>query len=606
MLSFYERNTQIFKKLIDGEQGVWLIDYEQPGSPIFVSYDDMQTMESVPVPEGYAADETLSEKRLKTLEKRLRILAPLICDSRYIFDKKARAEKVHDISMETGISVRTLQKHYYIYLAQGENGICPAAKKRSKSKLTDTQRNCRWAINKYFFSSRKMSLKETYYMMLSAKYTDDNGSLYDEIPSFSQFKYFYYKKSNPVKKVITQKGLSFYQRNNRPLYGKSTNGREEAIGCFEMDATIADIYLVSKYDRNQPIGRPVIYLAIDVATQLVAGVYVGFKEGEESVMRCLHNAAEDKVVFCKKYGIEIEPEQWPSKGLPSVIISDRGKEFLGSRTSELCRQFDIECVGLPPYRPDLKGSVEKTFDILQSHYKPLLKRKGVIEENFQERGAPDYRLEAALNLYEFTQVMIHSIIFYNSARIQNGYIRTPEMADEDVQPISSELWNWYHRHGKENLIQISDNDCRYLFLPRAEGKLSRKGLEFKQLRYYNTDYNSRCALAGIQGAEYVTVAYDPMDVNKIYLFEKGEYMPFELAKSSDAFQGLSYREVFEFLKREKEQKKSLVKQETQKKIDFINSVQEISKSIDKDELSPKDSLQKMDNIKKLECEEFEE
>ena len=44
-----------------------------------------------------------------------------------------------------------------------------------------------------------------------------------------------------------------------------------------MDATMADIYLVSRHDRSKVIGRPYIYLAVDTATQLIAGLYVGLE-----------------------------------------------------------------------------------------------------------------------------------------------------------------------------------------------------------------------------------------------------------------------------------------------------------------------------------------
>ena len=68
-----------------------------------------------------------------------------------------------------------------------------------------------------------------------------------------------------------------------------------------MDATQADIYLVSRPDRSEVIGRPYIYLAVDTATQLIAGVYVGMDAGEQAVINCLSNAAADKVSLCKRY-----------------------------------------------------------------------------------------------------------------------------------------------------------------------------------------------------------------------------------------------------------------------------------------------------------------
>ena len=72
---------------------------------------------------------------------------------------------------------------------------------------------------------------------------------------------------------------------------------------------------------------------------------------------------------------------------------------------------------LPPFRPDQKGIVEKTFDLLQARYKPLLRGKGVIEADAQERWAVDYRKQAVLTIDEFTAVVIHCIINLNSGRL---------------------------------------------------------------------------------------------------------------------------------------------------------------------------------------------
>lgn len=135
-----------------------------------------------------------------------------------------------------------------------------------------------------------------------------------------------------------------------------------------MDATQADIYLVSRHDRSRVIGRPYIYLAVDTATQLIAGLYVGLECDESAVMLCLANAAQNKVEYCREYGIEIDPAQWPNRGLPHEIITDKGSEFFGSGMQELCQKYGVEVQSLPPFRPDGKGLVEKSFDLIQQRY----------------------------------------------------------------------------------------------------------------------------------------------------------------------------------------------------------------------------------------------
>ena len=158
--------------------------------------------------------------------------------------------------------------------------------------------------------------------------------------------------------------MTNYQRNERPIFGSLSDWRN-VPGSYQMDATQADIYLVSRQDRSKVIGRPCIYLAVDTATQLIAGIYIGLECDESAVMLCLANVAQDKVEFCREYGIEIAPTQWPSRGLPHEIITDKGSEFFSSRMQELCQRFGVESQPLPPFRPDGKGLVEKSFDLVQ-------------------------------------------------------------------------------------------------------------------------------------------------------------------------------------------------------------------------------------------------
>lgn len=97
-----------------------------------------------------------------------------------------------------------------------------------------------------------------------------------------------------------------------------------------MDATQADIYLVSRLDRSQVVGRPYIYLAVDTATQLIAGIYVGLEAGEQAVIRCLTNAAMDKVEFCRQYGIDIQKKNGRTQDCQEKSSRTKDGNLLGT------------------------------------------------------------------------------------------------------------------------------------------------------------------------------------------------------------------------------------------------------------------------------------
>ena len=261
-----------------------------------------------------------------------------------------------------------------------------------------------------------------------------------------------------------------------------------------MDATQADIYLVSRQDRSIVVGRPYIYLAVDTATHLIAGVYVGYSCDETAVMACIAQAASDKVEYCARYGIEITPEQWPSAGMPSEIITDQGREFFGPRMSKLCRRYGLEVLTLPPFRPDCKGAVEKTIDLLQQRYKPMLRGRGVIEDDAQERWATDYRTQATLDLDDFARVVIHSVLYLNSGRLVDG--KTPAERWTELSP---------------RLMAVDPQELHIQTLPRDTAKLTRKGLRINRMWYAPDDAD------GLTIGDSYTVAYDPADLRRIHI-----------------------------------------------------------------------------------------
>ncbi len=184
-----------------------------------------------------------------------------------------------------------------------------------KARAPSVKPDYEWAIKTFYFSAKKLSLRGAYEMMLLQRYIDHQGQLAPTRPTFCSFRAYFYSRNyhKSPRKIIARDGLSHYQRNCQPAFGTASVWRKSS-GSFQMDATEADIYLLS--DSGAPF-RPYIYLAVDSATQLIAGVWVGESCDEMSVMRCLENCVQDKTEWCGRHGITITPEQWPSHGLPS-------------------------------------------------------------------------------------------------------------------------------------------------------------------------------------------------------------------------------------------------------------------------------------------------
>lgn len=478
---FVERNGALFKVLVLDGPGAWLISYDFPASPFFVG--DMDAYQRALPPQ--LPDSELSA----AAQKRLELIRPLLdAGDTAVMDKQYRLQVSRDIAERHSTTPRTVLKLYYRYLATGQL-LSPKA--RAPSVNPDYE----WAIRTFYFSAKKLSLRSAYEMMLLQRYTDFEGNLAPTRPTFGSFRAYFYSRSyhKSPRKIIARDGLTHYQRNCQPAFGSASEWRTSP-GSFQMDATEADIYLRSP--DGEPF-RPYIYLAVDSATQLIAGVWAGESCDELAVMRCLENACRDKVEWCGRHDVTIMPEQWPSSGLPFEIITDKGREFCGSRMQELCRRYGVELIAQAPFRPDRKGLVEQAFRLLQERYKPLLRGKGVIEPDAQERWAVDYRSQAVLTLEDFIQVLIHCIVYLNSGRVlSSGH--TP-----------AQLW----QSSAPQLLAVDAEELHLMSLPRAAAKLTRKGARVNGILYVPAD------MEGLFLGDICFLAFDPSNLSRVYLAE---------------------------------------------------------------------------------------
>ncbi len=140
------------------------------------------------------------------------------------------------------------------------------------------------------------------------------------MPTIWQMKHFYKREYKQAEIIQARSSKINYQKDISPLVSTATADVLGPGSRYEIDATIADIYVVSNSERRNIVGRPVIYMVIDVFSRMVVGMYVGLESPSYvTAMQALSNAITDKVDYCKNYGIEIKDEDWPVKGLPERV-----------------------------------------------------------------------------------------------------------------------------------------------------------------------------------------------------------------------------------------------------------------------------------------------
>ncbi|WP_368657331.1 Mu transposase C-terminal domain-containing protein [Metabacillus halosaccharovorans] len=388
------------------------------------------------------------------------------------------------------------------------------------------------SINKYYRKTNNYSLNDVYHFILrdfySGRYKENGEIKYrvweaNRIPSYHQFYYWFKKLEDPKKDIQFRKSAKEYELKYRPLLSNSKSETNGPGTRFQIDATIADIYLVSSLDRNRIIGRPVIYAVMDVYSRIITGLYVGL-EGPSwlGAMMALDNMVADKVEFCKQYNIDIEEDQWPTHHLPEIIIADRG-EFEGYSVENLINNLNIIIENTTAYRGDLKGIVERKFRTLNGKVKQ--KSPGAIQKEYRERGDRDYRLDATLNLKEFTSIII-TLVLHHNHKIIEKYPMEKEMITDNIVPTPINLWNWGIKNRKGRLRTINRKILRLNVLPRGKATISRAGIKFKNLHYGSRQAIEEQWYLKLKNKS-IEIVYDPRNLEKIYIPHDGG-MDFEI------------------------------------------------------------------------------
>jgi len=549
---------------IDGER-VMIINCASPAMPRWTSADSLKGWERCDEGDYHIPDvRDMTAQQNKVMHERYTLIAPVLP---FIHKESIRSTIIAQVAEMNNVSKQTVRKYLCIYLAsQKIESLAPGGLCAEKA-LTPDEKNFRWALNRYFYTQRRHTLTTTYTLMLKDKYTDATGQLVDGYPPFHRFRYYYQKTRKLRREIAGRESYTAYLRDYRPLLGDGVQEIAPAPGVCMLDSTVCDIYLID--DSGSIVGRPVLTACVDAFSGMCCGYSLGWEGGVYSLRGLMLNTIADKVKWCRERGVFIEPEQWPNCGLPGVMISDMGSEYISDTFSSNIAELGVKVTSLPPARPDLKSRVEKFFDVVQQLYKNHLKWKGVVEPDYLERGARDYRLDATLTLQDFERVLLYCIVYYNFRRSAENYPYTEPMLEAKVKPNASSIFSWGLTQPGANFIDVTPEQVIMTLLPRTKARFTRKGLIINGLRYRNDAYTEQY----LRGGDAVA-AYNPDDVTQVWLLENSEYIPFKLIERR--FSGKSLNGVKQMKAAQSELVRSTAEEELQAQIDLAQHIEVIA------------------------------
>lgn len=542
------------------------------------------------------ANEPSNSSRAIKRDNNYALISPIILDPDH-YEANIRGPLINNVLAENKTTKQTLYRLLRNYWQRGQapNALLPmhtnkrkdGKERQVKKKLgrprihsdgegmiitDEIARLFNLVINRHLLNQNKHTTGYAYRRFQSLYLSKHPQISETEIPTIWQFKYHYDTNFNTLEKLRSRTNNKIFNKDIRPLHSTVNTHILGPGSKYEIDATIADIYLLSDSDRASIVGRPIIYLVADVFSRMVTGFYIGFENPSYvTSVQAIKTAVCDKTDICKKFGIDIDPEDWPCIGLPESILADRG-ELLGSQIETLEKNFSVRIENTPAYRGDLKGIVERYFNTIQANFKPYTAELGVVQGLKEVRkGGHDYRIDATLTITDFTKIILNSILMHNNHHFLASYDREADMPP-DMPLVPIEIWNWGLQNRTGQLRAVDANSIYIALLPRKKATISNLGIKLFSVYYTCSEIVKNGWLhrkGTINRPKDLQVAYDLIDASKIYIFYEDNSLNYwvgTLADRSREFIGCSWWEVWQI---QEKQKKTAAQQRLKSDIALI-------------------------------------
>jgi hypothetical protein len=323
--------------------------------------------------------------------------------------------------------------------------------------------------------------------------------------------------------------------------------------------------------------------------------------------RALYNCTQNKVDFCRLFNLKIKEEEWPTACLPKKLLADNG-ELGGKSVEQLTEFLNIEVENARSYMGKDKGLIEGLFGKIENEIISLI--PGAIKNGTRKRGERDYRLDATLDIFEFTKIVLRVIVKHNNSYI-NNYPMLEGMIKDNLYPTPANIWNWGKKNLSGNITLHDDNYIKLNLMRKNTATVTENGIKFIGREYY-------CEIGNIEewfirarnkGQWKVNIRYDKRNMNQIYIIDsKNERIITCFMKpEEELFLNKSFDEIEDYNKYLKEQKKSH-KQEQENitnkmNIGIIHDIKQSKKSVPKDR-DKEDMISNIQVNKKVESSEY--
>lgn len=433
---------------------------------------------------------------------------PLIKETAELGCSRALANKLLSLLIRFGFHEKSLRDRRFRCGAPGQPRPCDPGGRKKVGRKTNAERIARkvgaeappqqpgmsteWIIkilgadNKN--SKLRMKMPERIDRILKHSfvqaYTFVNG-----VPVAVDLRHGEYPNRRQIARVLTETAkitaqqekttAGHYQRNHRGLRGKAWKGIPGPGHTWCIDSTVGDIYLRSILNRTWIVGRPVVYVVVDVWSTAVVGFHVCLQHPSWPTAKiALFNCVAPAELMSALYGFSFSLALNPLPTLPASLWMDNGEyksqggRFFGMHVPD--ESFT------PPYRPDWHGVTEVLHRIGKDRIQAI---PGAIDARRKELELRKYRPGlSVMTLPEFVEYLYTVFWRYNLTANREHRLDSTMKAC-GVQPTPAGLWRFGHDMGIGTQREFSRTTLITDMLPASGARVTRNGVFKGALNY---------------------------------------------------------------------------------------------------------------------------
>ena len=212
------------------------------------------------------------------------LIQPLVDDPLFLLDisMKKRNKRLTDYAAEQKIYTNKLYRklNRYWFYGQERNGLLPSwANCGGRDKIRISGKVKRGApiqqcpFMKIESFSRNVTEEDK---VIFLKGIHKHGRQ-NERWSISTFRYWIKKIMPEAECIERQVSTKDFLLRKRGLKGSATDNTTVPGSCFELDATVLDVHIVSSFNRQWVLGRPTLYLVVDKESRMIVGLHVSME-----------------------------------------------------------------------------------------------------------------------------------------------------------------------------------------------------------------------------------------------------------------------------------------------------------------------------------------